>query len=324
MASTWGVAEEAQAVSRDIDPELLAGGPGPGRINFADVPAARAALAANAARAGAEPTRQPVSTTDRTVPGPPGAPEVPVRIYRPRERSGRGLLALHGGGYVLGDLDTVHDSALRLADRTGAVVVSADYRLAPEHPYPAALEDCRAVWEWLVGHAAELGADPERLGVYGESAGGGLAAALSLLLRDRGGARPRFQCLLAPQLDDRMDPGPGAVSARAPGLTRADALAGWAAYLSDVGGPGAAEVPCHAAPARADRLAGLPPALVAVCDLDPLRDTGREYAHRLARARVPVELRHYPGTFHAFWTVRTAAVSRALAADRAEAVRRGL
>ena len=197
-----------------------------------------------------------------------------MRVYSPANRTGAvpGLLYIHGGGFVLGDLDMFHASLLRLVDELGVVIVSVDYRLAPEHPFPAPVEDCYAALQWVEAKAAELGIDPARLGVGGESAGGGLPAAVALLARDRGGPALCFQYLGIPELDDRL----GTPSMRAytdtPLWNRPNAVFSWTSYLgAEPGGDG---VSPYAAPARAEDLAGLPPAFVTTCQFDPLRDEG--------------------------------------------------
>ncbi|WP_370963036.1 alpha/beta hydrolase [Amycolatopsis sp. cg9] len=270
-----------------------------------------------------EPTTA-IDVRDTAVPGPSDAPDVPVRVYRPAGRTEAvpGLLYIHGGGFVLGDLDMFHTSLLRLVDELGIVIVSVDYRLAPEHPFPAPLEDCYAALTWLEAKADELGVDPGRLGVAGESAGGGLSAAVALLARDRGGPALAFQYLGIPELDDRL----GTPSMRAytdtPVWNRPNAVFSWTSYLGAE--PGGEGVSPYAAPARATDLAGLPPAFVTTCQFDPLRDEGIDYAQRLAHAGVAVEFRHYPGTFHGSGLVETAEISRRMFADEVEALRRGL
>lgn len=306
-----------------FDPELAARVPLLPRVDYADPPTARATLRQIVAHQPPYHPTTPIDVRDRRVPGPPGAPEVAVRVYRPEAaRPLPGLLYLHWGGFVFGDLDTVHTTCLRLADQVDAVVVAVEYRLAPEHPYPAGLEDCYAALEWMAKDAAGLGIDPGRLGVGGESAGGGLAAALTLAARDRGGPALRHQCLLFPALDDRLD----TVSARTfvdtPMWDLANARASWGFYLP--GTAGGADVPPLAAPARAGDLSGLPPAFVVACEFDPLRDEGIGYAHRLIQAGVRTELGYYPGTFHASIAVAEAAVSRRILADQVAALRHGL
>ncbi|MEU8764233.1 alpha/beta hydrolase [Streptomyces sp. NPDC048659] len=284
--------------------ELLAGsfpalGPG------TDVPAVRAAL-------HRPPTGLPAlaSVTDRTVPGPEGAPDVPVRIYHPGPPDTPGplpvVLFLHGGGFVLCGLDS-HDGLCReLAAGAGALVVSVDYRLAPEHPAPAALDDARAALDWVVAHAAGLGGDPERLAVAGDSAGGTLATGLCLLARERGGPMPAAQVLLYPALDPAADNASTRAFGEGHFLTAAHLRWYWEQYLA-----GAAPTP-FTAPATARDLSGLPPALLVEAECDPLRDEGRAYAARLTEAEVHTAY----GMFHGF-TDFTAQLPEA-----AEAVRR--
>lgn len=267
-----------------------------------------------------------LSVENRTVPGPEGAPDVPVRIYRPQGAAGPlpAVLEIHGGGFVLGDLDFEESNAAAVAREVGAVVVSVDYRLAPEHPYPAATEDCYAALVWLAGAAAELGVDPGRIAVYGDSAGGGLSAAVALLARDRGGPRLAMQFLGIPELDDRLDTPSMTAYVDTPLWNRPNAETSWAYYLGDAVKPGSPDVPAYAAPARATDLAGLPPAFITVCQFDPLRDEGIAYASRLAHAGVPVDLHMYAGTFHGSAMVGGAAVSQRMHQDAIAALRRVL
>jgi acetyl esterase len=157
-------------------------------------------------------------------------------------------------------------------------VLSVDYRLAPKHPYPAAVEDCYAALAWLAGAATELGVDPDRIAVYGDSAGGGLAAAVALLARDRGGPRLAMQFLGIPELDDRLETPSMTAYVDTPVWNRPRAEVSWAYYLGDAIKPGSRDVPAYAAPARATDLTGLPPAFITVCQFDPLRDEGIAYA----------------------------------------------
>jgi acetyl esterase len=270
-----------------------------------------------------EPTN-PVDVRDTTVPGPSDAPDVPVRVYTPAGRTDAvpGLVYIHGGGFVVGDLDMSHAHVLRMVDELGIVIVSVDYRLAPEHPFPAPVEDCYAALKWVAAKADELGIDPKRLGIGGESAGGGLSAGTVLLARDRGGPELCFQYLGIPELDDRLDTESMRDYVDTPLWNRPNAIFSWTCYLGTE--PGGDDVSPYAAPARATDLSGLPPAFVTTCQYDPLRDEGIEYARRLAHAGVPTELRHYPGTFHGSGFVESAAITRRMFADEMEALRRGL
>jgi acetyl esterase len=315
------------AMTYAIDPELLPWLEMLPAFSFADRDSMLAARAAIGEMANFVPAYEPVNpidVRDLTVPGPAGAPDVPVRVYAPAQRVGAlpGLLHIHGGGFVLGDLDTFHSGPLRLVDELGIVIVAVDYRLAPEHPFPAPVEDCYAALVWAGANAAELGIDPTRLGVSGESAGGGLAAAVTLLARDRGGPALCFQLLLIPELDDRLATPSMTAYLDTPLWSRPAAVFSWTSYLGTE--PGGADVSPYAAPARADDLSGLPPAFVAVCQFDPLRDEGIAYAQGLMQADVLTELHHYPGTFHGSAMVETAAVTRRMIADELAAIRRGL
>ena len=199
---------------------------------------------------------------DRTV---PADPDVPVRIYRPQRAQGA-IIWLHGGGFVMGDLETEHPWAVRVADGSGAVVVSVGYRLAPEHRFPAALDDAYAVLAWTAEHAAELGIDPGRIAVGGHAAGAGLAAAVALRARDQQGPPIRFQLLSQPELDDRQETWSARNFTDTPFMTRDKVAASWRHYL------GSAPASPYAAPARAADLSGLPPAYIATAEFDPNRD----------------------------------------------------
>ena len=309
-------------MSYRFDPELAAAVPFLPQLDFADVAAARATITALSAQLPA-PDASALHIEERTIEGPGGS--VPLRIYRPLEPRGAlpGLLYIHGGGFVVGSLETEHGNAIALASALGIVLVSVGYRLAPEHPYPAGLHDCEAAFLWSVGNAAELGIDAARFGVFGQSAGGGLAAALCLLRRDRGGTQPCFQFLGIPELDDRLQTPSMRAFTDTPLWNRPAAELSWRYYLGAIA-PGSEAVPAHAAPARAHDLAGLPPACVTVMEYDPLRDEGLLYAQRLLQAGVSVELHAYPGTFHGSSLIADAAISRRAQADLCAAIARGL
>lgn len=247
---------------------------------------------------------------------PSGDQTIRCRVFRPAdERAGApALIHLHGGAFVAGSIEVEAAGAQRFAAELDAVVVSVDYRLAPEDPYPAGLEDVYTVLTWLA--AGAYGIDVDRIAVAGESAGGGLAAALALLARDRGGPHLVGQCLGSPMLDHRLDTPSMRAFDDTPIWSNADARRGWAHYLDAI-----EPVPSYASPSRAVDLAGLPPAYVAVCEFDPLRDEGIAYATRLVQAGVPTELHLYPGTFHGSELV-PAPVSDRMVADKVTAVRR--
>ena len=222
---------------------------------------------------------------------------VAVRVYRPSTDGGRPVIVyLHGGGWVSGGLEMNDGWCRRLAAATGAVVVSVDYRLAPEHPYPQALDDTMTALAWARANAARLGGDATRLAVCGTSAGGNLAAAACLLARDRGEPLPGLQVLLYPVLDEPRDSGSYVENASGYLLEREQMEWYWDCYLPQR----TDEVPSYAAPGRAADLAGLPPAIVASAEYDPLRDEADRYAAALARAGVPVEHLPCTGMIHGF------------------------
>src|SRR5689334_19689363 len=296
-----------------IDPELEASiGLFP-PADLSEPVAARKQLAQLAAAAPAPDTTE-MEIEGRTV---PADPDVPVRIYRPRRAQGS-IVWLHGGGFVMGDLETEHPWAVRVANSSGAVVISVDYRRAPEHRFPAALDDCYAVLAWTAEHAAELGIDPARIAVGGHAAGAGLAAAVALRARDQQGPPIRFQLLNQPELDDRQETWSARHFTKTPFMTREKVAASWNHYL------GSMPASSYAAPARADDLSRLPAAYVATAEFDPNRDEGIEYARRLLQAGVPVELHQWVGTFHGSTAVLSADVSQRQIAELGAVLRRGL
>ena len=253
------------------------------------------------------PVSDRVERIDRELPGDPA---VSVRVHRTKGDDGvlPCVYSIHGGGYVLGT-NLMDDPILdELCTTLGLAGVSVEYRLAPETPYPGPLEDCYTGLRWTYEHAGELGIDPACIGVMGVSAGGGLAAALCLLARDRGEVPVAFQLLDQPMLDDRQI----TPSSREDGLavwSRNSNTFGWKAYLGDLYGRD--DVPPTAAPARATDLSGLPPTFVSVGAADGFRDEDIDYAVRLNRAGVPTELHVYPGACHGFNVIaRDAPVSK--------------
>ncbi len=261
----------------------------------------------------------------RQIPGPPGAPNVELRVCTPKAGAGRlpCLLHIHGGGYVVGTAATQDAPHRRLALEAGCIVASVEYRLAPETPFPGAVEDCYAALGWLIANAATLGIDGGRLGVIGESAGGGLAAALALLARDRREHALAFQHLVYPMLDDRTctttDPHPFAGEFI---WTPHNNAFGWSCLLGVP--PGSAGVSPYAAPARAEDLSGLPPTFISTGALDLFLDEDLDYARRLTRAGVPVELHVYPGAVHAFDLAGTVEVALQARGDSLAALRRAM
>ncbi|MGI5425945.1 alpha/beta hydrolase [Streptomyces sp. CA-179760] len=296
-----------------MDPELEAFVPLFPRADLTDPVVERKSFA-ELATAVPAPDTSGMEVEDRTIPADPA---VPVRVYRPQQARGA-LVWMHGGGFVMGDVDTEHPWAARLAESSGAVVVSVGYRLAPEHPHPAALDDAYAVLAWTAEHAFELGIAPERIAVGGHSAGGNLAAALALRARDEQGPRIRFQLLNQPGLDDRQETWSQRNFTDTPWMNRDKTAAAWRHYL------GSRPATPYAAPARATDLSGLPPAYLATAELCPARDEGIEYALRLLRAGVPVELHQWPGTFHGSQAILSAEVSQRQIAELTGALRRAL
>lgn len=262
-----------------------------------DLAQARAADLASIQEAGGDP--EPVhEVLDRQMPGPGG--DLPVRIYRPAAPGPLPVLVyFFGGGWVLGSIDTADGICRSLANRADCLVVTVGYRLAPEHRFPAAVEDCYAALRWVRAHAAELGADPTRLAVGGDSAGGNLAAAVTLLARDAGDVDLVGQLLVYPNTDQLADD--GSLRENSDDWLFNHHSVAWYRqhYLAT---PEDALNPL-ASPMRAESLAGLPPALVITAEYDPLRDQGERYARHLAEAGVAVDLSRYPGMVHGFFAM---------------------
>lgn len=260
---------------------------------------ARRNMAVRTALTAGEP-QQVATVADRWIPGPAG--QLMVRVYSP---AGTGpfpiLVYFHGGGFVVGSVDT-HDALCRaITNASGCLVVSVDYRLAPEYPFPAAVQDSYAATEWVAAHGAELNGDPARIAVGGDSAGGNLAAVVALVAREQGGPALRYQLLIYPVTDYGFD----TLSYRQNGtgymLSRADMEWYWKHYLaSEADGRHP-----HVSPLRAEELRGLPPALVITAEFDPLRDEGEAYAARLKEAGVSVVLSRYEGVIHNFVRLHT-------------------
>lgn len=234
---------------------------------------------------------------NRGIPGPAG--NIPVRIYTPE---GTGpfpvLVYFHGGGWVIGNLETHDNGCRQIANAAGCIVVSVDYRLAPEHKFPAAADDCYAATQWVAENASALNGDPARIAVGGDSAGGNLAAVVSLMARDKGGPPLMYQVLIYP-VTGYHTPGTPSYQENAEGyfLTRDDMIWFWNHYLNS---EDESKHP-YASPLQAASLQGLPPALVLTAEYDPLRDEGELYAARLQEAGVPVIQRRYNGLIHGFF-----------------------
>jgi acetyl esterase/lipase len=268
------------------------------------------------------PDNANVTKEDRTIPGPHGDPDISVRIYKPVNATGDlpGIYFIHGGGMILGSVAGEDPVATMICDQVGAVVVSVEYRLSPENPHPAPVEDCYAGLVWMAKNAAELGVDPDRLAIYGGSAGGGLTIATALLARDRGGPALRFMMPIYPMIDDTNET-PSTHEILDIGIwDREGNIQAWAWYL---GGKPADQ---YAAPTRAEDVSGLPPAFIDVGTVDMFRDEDIAFAQRLMQAGVPTELHVHPGSYHAaetfaadadlskrIWGLRIDALKRALA-----------
>ena len=296
----------AEDVLGRIEPGTLAQLDGLARWDLSSVATIRASYAA----VGAPPIPPDprVLRSDAVIPGLDGRPDVPVRWYRPADVTATAalpcLLWLHGGAYIMGTLNENDGRMDRMVIELGCTVVSVDWRLAPEHPYPAGLDDAETVWRRIAEDPAAFGIDANRLVVGGASSGAGLAAALCLRLRETAAPQPTLQLLVYPMLDDREltasiraseDPGHWGLWHLA-----ANRLC-WAAYLGHLA---ADDVPPTAAPARAVDLHGLAPAFLAVGDVDAFLDEDVDYALRLSRAGVPTELHVYPGVIHGGFSTR--------------------
>ncbi len=301
--------------------ELLKGFPG-GFNAIADIVERRLTLEALLQAMVADlPPNENVITEDREIPGPEDAPPVGVRIYRPKSSSGNlpGIFFIHGGGMIMGSVEGENLKAMELCESIQALVVSVEYRLAPEHPHPAPLQDCYAALTWMAQNADELAFNPDRLAVVGGSAGGGLAIATTMMARDKGFPRICFQMPLYPMIDDRNETSSSYEIMDLGIWDREGNIEAWQWYL---GGKLADD---YAAPARAEHLAGLPPTFIDVGELDLFRDEDIQFAARLIQAGVPTELHVYPGAYHASEVFAPEAeLSKSILARRTEALLRAL
>jgi acetyl esterase/lipase len=293
----------------------------PGGFNAIPDIVARRDAAAQLLGAIEVPPNENVTHEDRTVPGPEGAPDISVRIYRPLSASGTlpGVYFIHGGGMILGNVEGEGAVAEQVCEQVGAVVVSVEYRLAPEDPHPAQAEDCYAGLAWMARNAAELGFDPDRLAVYGGSAGGGLAIAVALLARDRGFPAIRFQMPIYPMIDHANETASSHEITDIGVWDRKANIEAWDWYL------GGGKPDYYAAPALAEDLSGLPPTFIDVGTCDLFRDEDIAFATRLMQAGVPTELHVNPGAYHASEVLAPqAALSRRIWERRFDALRRAL
>lgn len=295
-------------------------------LDVSDAVRARNALnkfhEALAAEGFKRPSDERIEEIERTIPGPKGSPDLLIRIYMPKDRTapGPGFVNFHGGGFILGDLEMEHPRCLVMAAEGGAVSVSVDYRLAPENPFPAGVEDCFAGLQWVVDNAAELKIDPNKIAIGGSSAGGSLTAAVALMARDRGGPDVAFQMLFCPVIDDRCETPSMKNGTDLYIWNYQNSLDMWTHYI----GKDRSNVSPYASPARAKDLSDLPPAYVLTCEHDPLRDEGIIYAMRLMADGVPVELHNYPGTVHGFDFLMPSEISTRAMNEGIEAFRRAM
>lgn len=306
----------------NYDAELAAVLPFNVKIPFDNVAEARRVEAEGLAeqlRARAEMPKDPdVLVEERVLPKANGSQDLAVRIYTPARRptSLGALVFFHGGGYVLGNLDNEEPRCIHFAARVNCVVVSPDYRLAPEHPFPAAFDDCYRTLGWLADEGARLGVDSGRIAVGGISSGGGLAASVAQRARDEHGPGLALQLLLYPTLDSRLRTASNERFTDTPLWDAHSNRAMWDYYLAESDYPAS-----YAAPALAESFEGLAPAMLAVAELDPLRDEALEYAAALLRANVSVEMHLYAGTYHAFdYIAPFARISQRALADQVHAL----
>jgi acetyl esterase/lipase len=312
-----------------LDPELrvvVEKLPSDRPLDLNDIPAARAKMKKMlTAMLAALPPVEGVTSQHQFAPGLQGDPAVRVRVYRPNDQLSKlpALFWIHGGGYVMGDIEQDDRLMKQLVKRINCVAVSVEYRLAPEYPFPVPIEDCYAGLKWLFAHVDELAVEPSRIAIGGASGGGGLAAGLALLVRDRGEVQVAFQLLIYPMIDDRnITPASYAITDPRTWHRESNRL-GWKAYLGRDGG--GAEVSPYAAAVRAKDLTNLPPAYIPVGALNLFVDENIEYAQRLIQAGVPTELHVYPGAFHGFdLFAPSARVSKQFKADRDDALKRAL
>jgi len=284
-------------------------------VSFKGISSMTAVELRNMMQTGELPVEDVARTEDRVIPGADGT-ELPIRIYWPStsDEPLPVVVFFHGGGWVIGGIDS-HDGQVReMVNRTGMVYVSVDYRLAPEARFPAAAEDCYAATQWVAANAADIGADAARLGVAGDSAGGNLAAVVALMARDRGGPAIAHQLLIYPCCDMDSNAWPSQTeNGTGYFLTKEsmDWFYGQYADVADRDNP-------YASPIRADDLSGLPPACVITAEFDPLRDEGEAYGARLQEAGVDCEVHRYDGMFHGFFGM-TLAIPGAVAAQETAA-----
>lgn len=292
-------------------------------VDLHDIGNARAALHQVFAMMGSQPPHPGIERSDHAIPNAPGSPDANIRLYRPKQTSGQlpALIWIQGGGYVLTTNDPDDQWCEHMAHELQCVVVSVIWRRAPEHPFPAAHDDCYAALQWLSRNALKLGVDKGRIAVGGASSGGGAAAAVALRARDEGKIALLHQLLIYPMLDDRNITASSHQVTDAELWNRSSNELAWRAYLGK--SYGTKDVSPYAAPARAGDLAGLAPATILTGELDLFRDENIDYATRLLSAGVPTEFHMYPAVHHGFDRHNPEGTqARRLFADRDGALRR--
>ena len=310
-----------------LDPELAAAVTMLPKVTFADLPTARANYDSLIGTMLADLSFNGVTLRELSAPGIDDDPEVAIRFFTPAAATGPipVLLWIHGGGFAIGTAESTDPFCVEVARELGFAVANVEYRLAPETPFPGPVNDCYAALTYIHAHAEELGIDPSRIAVGGQSAGGGLAAGTVLKARDEGVVPVAFQLLEIPELDDRLTTVSMTNFVDTPLWNRPNAILSWQYYLGEsYSGPEDPDVSIYAAPSRATDLRGLPPTYLCTMELDPLRDEGIEYALRLLQAGVSVELHSFPGTFHGSGLVTTAEVTKRSSAEAFSALQRGL
>lgn len=264
-------------------------------LDLTDISVTRAGLDALMSQMPSPELPAQISVEEAQVPGIGSDPDVPIRIYKPESLppNAPGLLWIHGGGMVLGSAEMDDAGSAAIAEQHQCVVISVDYRLAPENSYPAPLHDCYAALKWFAKNANSLGVSSNRIAIGGASAGGGLAAGTALIARDKGGPNLIFQLLVYPMLDHRNETPSSFGTSDTRVWNREANIIAWEAYLNNV-----EPIPSYASPSITDDLSGLPPTYINVGTLDIFVDEDIDYAARLSQAGVPVELHVYPGAFH--------------------------
>ena len=264
-------------------------------LDLTDISVTRAGLDALMSQMPSPELPAQISVEEAQIPGIGTDPDVPIRIYKPESLppNAPGLVWIHGGGMVLGSAEMDDAGSAAIAEQHQCVVISVDYRLAPENPYPAPLHDCYAALKWFAKNANSLGVSSDRIAIGGASAGGGLAAGTALMARDKGGPNLIFQLLVFPMLDHRNETPSSFGTSDTRVWNREANIIAWEAYLNNI-----EPIPSYASPSITDDLSGLPPTYINVGTLDIFVDEDIDYAARLSQAGVPVELHVYPGAFH--------------------------